>query len=381
MAEFSVSAADIQYTVTIQRAVVYPPQPQQQILPFLLVADPTPSPFPSSRFLLIADPPPCPSNKPPPLVVDPLPSTPSSRSYPFSQQQIIPLPLVTDPPPVADPPPSPSSRPTPLVLDLPLYPSSRSYLPLSNRSSQFSQQQNLVPYQQTLPFLLPQQHIPIIDNSSLLLVANPQPLVADSLSFIVAESTPLLSSSSRPPLLEADSSFSFVCQQSFSPQQQIIPLLLLFVAESPTPQQQILSFLLVAESPPPHYQQILLSSRFIPFFQQQTHTHPSSRSSPSPSSRSSPFSYKQILPLLLVPPSQLVNYQCQTTGHDLFRYLCQHGHQLVIDQNQTNGNDLSLYALTRAKSCKLSISTGHLLVIDQCQTNGLGLSLYVSMRA
>ena len=39
----------------------------------------------------------------------------------------------------------------------------------------------------------------------------------------------------------------------------------------------------------------------------------------------------------------LVNYQCQTNGHDLISYQCQHRHKLVIYQSQTNGHNLVSY--------------------------------------
>ena len=36
----------------------------------------------------------------------------------------------------------------------------------------------------------------------------------------------------------------------------------------------------------------------------------------------------------------LLNYECQTNGHDLVSYQSQHGHDLVNYQCRTNGHDL-----------------------------------------
>ena len=58
--------------------------------------------------------------------------------------------------------------------------------------------------------------------------------------------------------------------------------------------------------------------------------------------------------------TQANNFQCQTTGHDLVSYQCQHRHKRVNFQCQTNGHDLFNYQCQHR----------HEQVNNQCQTNG-----------
>ena len=66
-----------------------------------------------------------------------------------------------------------------------------------------------------------------------------------------------------------------------------------------------------------------------------------------------------------------MNYQCQTNGHDLVIYQCQHEHKLVKFQCKTNGQDLVSY------QCQHE----HKQVKYQCHTNGQdNINLFIQTR-